>query len=173
MANPDRPEGFRAVGTLAGKKLPAPSKYHAGGGIALHVGEVVNLVSGLIAIPTTSVGVLLGVVAPQNGYTTLGTTIVSSATTFASYDIFDRADIVFEAQCSGTATSIQKGNFCDWEGNPGLQELNEDATTESTFKILDFIVGPHGSRGALTVGANAVARCIIARSLGGQQGPAL
>jgi hypothetical protein len=173
MANPDRPEGFRAVGLLSGGKCPDPRPYHASGGIALHVGEVVNLSSGLLVIPTTTVGVLLGVVAPQNGYTTLGTTIVSSATTFASYLIHDDADIVYEGQCSGTATSIQANNFADWEGDPGKQEINEDATTESTLKLLGWVTGPHGSRGALTVGANAVGRFIIARSLAGQQGPAL
>jgi len=176
-SNVDRPEGFRAVGTMTGEKMPAPTPYRASGGIALHVGEVVNQVGGLVVIPTTTVGVLLGIVAPQNGITTMGTTIVASATTFASYDIWDRSDIVFEGQHDGTATSVMEGVFADWDGNPGLQEIDTSASgltaTELTLKLLDFVVGPHGSRGALTIGANAVQRFIICRSLGGQQGPAL
>jgi hypothetical protein len=56
---------------------------------------------------------------------------------------------IFEAQCSGTyATASHLGVAVDLEGTTGIQEVNEDSTTEKVVKIMELKSGSE-------VGANA------------------
>lgn len=163
MANRDLTNGFEAIGTLYGAKTPGPTAYNSTGGEAWKVGAVVALSSGQAINPTATVGSLLGIVAPQLGVTRLGETCIASATTSQDVMVYDDPDIVFQAQCSGTATSVMIGKLCDWEGSAGTQEINENAETEGTFLIREIVTGPTESRGIQAIGANSLVRVTIAK----------
>jgi len=163
MANRDLPVGFQAIGTLSGAKLPGPVAFNSAGGETWKVGAVARLVSGQAVNPTVTCGSLLGIVAPQQGISRLGSTCITSATTNADVMIYAGSDIMFDGQCSGTATSVMVGLLCDWEGAAGVQEVNENATTESTLCVRELVVGPTESRGTQAIGANSLVRFTIAK----------
>jgi len=163
MANRDLANGFEAVGTLSGAKLPGPTAFNSAGGQTWKVGAVARLVSGQAVNPTTTAGSLLGVVAPQQGIGRLGSTCIASATTNQDVMIYAGDDIVFQGQSSGTATSVMVGLLCDWVGAAGAQEVATATSTESVFCVRELVVGPTESRGVQAIGANSLVRFTIAK----------
>lgn len=136
MANLDTPNGFRWVKTI-GSNTPYVDWVTLAGTVA--AGDTLVASSGTCTIGLSSSGTLHGVAAEPG---VSGDEIMFYPATTSN---------IFEAQCSGTyATASHLGVAVDIEGTTGIQEVNEDATTEKVFQILEL-----KNDGVNAAGANA------------------
>ena len=143
MANVDNPSGFVWVKTI-GSNTPYVDWVTLGGTVSK--GDALVFSGGACTIALSNSGLIHGVAA-EDGV---------SAESIMFYPA--TTSNIFEAQCSGTyATASHLAAVVDIEGTTGIQEVNENATTEKVFQILEL--SP-----ASVVGANARVRGIFPRS---------
>lgn len=143
MANVDNPNGFKWIRTRSGGP-PVVDYVTLGGTVA--VGDTLVFSGGACTIGLADSGLIHGV-AMEAGV---------SGEEIAFYPA--TVDNIFEAQCSGTyAKASHLGVAVDIEGTTGIQEVNEDATTEKVFLIQE--INPNTE-----VGANSRVRGIFVRS---------
>jgi len=132
MANADNANGFTPVGPN-----PRINSYQAGGTFAK--GDMVFLASGKVVVYDHSNAVVAGVAA-------------EAGTNNAFVAIYDDPSEIFSGQCSGShSQGANDGVLCDTEGGTGAMEVNENATTNNTIKILQQHLIP----GSEETGTNA------------------
>jgi len=137
MANIDDPRGFRFYKTLSGAP-PTMDEVTLAGTVAQ--GDTLVDASGTATIGLSNSGQIFGVAAEAG----------VSGDVILFYPI--TTDVCFKAQCSGTYTKASHLYAAvDIEGTTGIQEVNEDATTEKVFQIQGLV-----EDGTNAVGANAV-----------------
>lgn len=132
MANTDNPNGFSLVKTGHGQMAPLNMPVAASQTIAK--GDAVILVSGLITIAV--------VTSPQI-YGVANAAIITGA---SPSRITDRIPIypatpdnIFEGQASGSSVATLVGTDVDIEGATGVMEVNENATTEQVFRVIELV----------------------------------
>jgi hypothetical protein len=135
MANTDNPNGFRWYGSLTGAPPTIRSIILAG---TVAQGDTLVQGTATATIGLSNSGNILGV-AMEAGES--GDTIQYYVAT--DWDLF-------EAQCSGTYSTNYLNQNVDIEGTTGIQEVNEDSTTEGVFRILGLV-----EDGVNAAGANA------------------
>lgn len=129
MANPNAPNGFRAV--QSGSSGPFAREYPVAASQTIAAGDMVILVSGLVQIAVAGSASLLGVAV--NPVTTTGS--VTRADDVLLVHVGD-SDTVFEGQVSGDSDASIMGETHDIEGATGIMEINEDATSTNVVRIV-------------------------------------
>lgn len=154
MANIDRPNGLRAVGTLSG--APWTGMIRAIGvadGADIFVGDPLNLESGLAAPGATNDAAFLGVAVGfgkfENGIPTGPFDAANpslryyddSASTHTDYCVFyvPCDDVIFEAQ-TATALTLAVGDTCDLSYAAGNTTSGQSACELTTNSNADFTV---------------------------------
>jgi hypothetical protein len=145
MANRDNPSGFRWYGSLVGAPPTVRSIVLAG---TVAQGDTLVQGTATATIGLSNSGNILGV-ACEDGVS--GETI--------NYYVATDWDL-FEAQCEGTYSTSYLNQNVDIEGTTGIQEVNEDASTEGVFRILGLV-----EDGVNAAGANARVYGIFVRGL--------
>ena len=124
MANVDNPHGFKWIRSV-GSPVPLMDKITLAGTVA--AGDtLVNGGSGTCTIGLSNSGTIHGVAAEAG----------DSGDEILFYPA--GPDNEFEAQCSGTFAATMIGTAVDIEGTTGIQEVNEDASTEKVFQITGY-----------------------------------
>ena len=144
MANADNPNGFKAW-----SPDPRVTKYNAGGTFAK--GDLLMYSSGKVVIHDAGNNLAVGV----------------AATGGASGEdclVYDDPMTIFIGQTSGThALASHDGTLCDVEGTTGIMEINENATSANTVRVLRQELVP----GSMETGANARVLFTIAEHVHG------
>lgn len=123
MANTDNPNGFKFVKSLYGEAI-LDSVVLAG---TVAKGDALVFASGTATIALSSSGTIHGVAAEAG----------ISGETILFYPALP--GYVFEGQCSGTYAAASHLHVdVDLEGTTGIQEVNEDATTEKVVHIIGY-----------------------------------
>lgn len=121
MANIDDPNGFTCVGSLTGE-IVTRTVTLAG---TVAKGDSLVAASGTATIGLSNSGLILGVAAEAG----------VSGDEILYYPAVPW--LIFEGQCSGTyALASHMFTAVDIEGTTGIQEINEDATTEKVAQII-------------------------------------
>ena len=154
MANPDGPNGFRAVETDSGQM--AVRRYPVAASQTIAKGDAVFLSSGLVTIAVATTPQLLGIAA--SAVTTTASPVRATDTVMVYVATPGQ---IFEGQCSGSSTAALLGTSCDIEGTTGIMEINENATTEDVIHIVGW---KSDEDPKLALGANDIGRFIIIRS---------
>ena len=157
MANVDRPNGFKPVGTLSGR--PWEGTVRAIGvadGSDIYVGDALNLESGLAAVGATNDTDFLGVAVgfgkfEKDGKTptgpfnpadlnSTGTWYDDSASTHTDWCVFyvPADDVIFEAQTATALTKVVGDNF-DLSVTAGSSLTGQSAHELTTSSNNDFI----------------------------------
>lgn len=154
MANTDRPNGLRPVGTLSG--APWTGMIRAIGvadSADIFVGDPLNLESGLAAPGATNDAAFLGVAVGfgkfENGIPTGPFDAANpslryyddSASTHTDYCVFyvPADDVIFEAQ-TATALTLAVGDTCDLSYTAGNTTSGQSACELTTNSNADFTV---------------------------------
>ena len=144
MANADNPNGFKPW-----SPDPRVTKYNAGDTFAK--GDLLMYASGKVKCHDAGNTLAVGVAATDGA---------------AGQDclVYDDPDTIFIGQCSGThALASHDGELVDVEGGTGVMEINEDASTNDTVRILRQELVP----GSMETGANARVLFTIAEHVHG------
>ena len=121
MAYVDNPNGFVCVGTLNGGPAPEPMYARLDVNQTISRGDMLIASGGYLQIAAASSVVLIGVAVES---------IVASASVYKWVGFIPALPhVLFEGQCSGTATIADLWTVCDIEGTTGIMEINEDATS--------------------------------------------
>ena len=127
MANRDNPHGFIAEYTLSGGAFPV---FHGkmAASLSLKKGDTLIFSSGYLTLGLASSTAIAGIcmedkTSSAGEYPTISYTPVTP-------------DVIFSAQCSGTATQAMIGTIVDIEGASGVQEINENATAVGVVRLL-------------------------------------
>jgi hypothetical protein len=148
MANTDNPNGFTFVRSLSGKTGTPLVEVPLATTQTVTKGDALALSTGQATIAASSSGQIYGVAAESKTTTTSTAQILMYPAT---------PDNLFEAQCEGTYAASMIGTACDIEGTTGIMEVNEDATTEKVFMIME-------ANSESEIGANTRVRGIFVRS---------
>jgi hypothetical protein len=143
MANVDNPHGFVWAGSLlTGDQTPQTFKGTLASAQTIAAGDALIASSGVISIAASTSATILGVAFEA----------VTSAATATSTITFIPATPwnIFEAQCSGTFATTILYTDVDIEGTTGIMEVNEDATTEQVFQVIDYVKASNNAVGANT-----------------------
>lgn len=129
MANRDNPNGFTWVKSLIpGSSTPELVPVTQAISQVIAKGDAVFLSSAQAIIGTSSAERILGVAA-ESQTTTAGATATLMIIPATPWN-------VFAAQCSGTYAASIRHSAVDIEGTTGIMEVNENATTEAVFQVL-------------------------------------
>jgi len=156
MANADRPNGFRPVGTLSG--APWTSRVRAVGvadGEDIFIGDMVNLESGLADPMATDDAAVLGAVVGIGRKDEYSTSVAGafnpadlstrwyddSANTHTDWVVFVALadDCIFEVQ-TATALTLAVGDTCDLSDAAGSSTTGVSAQEITTSSNADFTV---------------------------------
>ena len=160
MANVDRPNGFKPVGTLSGRPLEGTVRaIGVADGADIYVGDALNLESGLGAVGATNDTAFLGVAVgfgkfekdgatPTGPFDPLnldssGTWYDDSASTHTDWCVFyvPADDVVFEVQTAVALTKVV-GDTADLSVTAGSALTGQSAHEITTASNADFnIVG--------------------------------
>jgi hypothetical protein len=124
MANRDNPSGFKWIRSAAGN-TPLVDVVTLAGTVAKG-DALVNGGSGTYTIALSNSGTIHGVAAMAG----------VSGDEIDMYAAGPQNE--FEAQCSSTFAATMNGYAVDIEGTTGIQEVNEDGTTEKVFQITGY-----------------------------------
>lgn len=124
MANRDNPSGFKWIRS-PGSSVPLVDTCVLAGTVAKG-DALVNGGAGTHTIALSSSGTIHGVAAEAG----------VSGDTILFYPAGPQNE--FEAQCSGTYAATIVGYAVDIEGTTGIQEVDEDATTEKVFQVTGY-----------------------------------
>lgn len=154
MANVDRPNGFKPVGTLSGASWRGRIRaIGVADGADIFVGDPINLSSGLAAPGATNDASFLGVavgfgkfvngqpVGPFDPANREATYYDDSASTHTDWCVFfvPADDMVFEAQ-TATALTLVVGSTCDLSYTAGNTTTGISACELTTNSNADFTV---------------------------------
>ncbi len=153
MANTDAPNGFLLVKSLTGQM--APERLPVAASQIIATGDALIISSGLLQIALSNSGQVFGVAAAP--IVTGGS--VTRADTLSFYPATEHN--LFEAQTSGSSTAGLVGTDVDIEGATGVMEINENATTEKVFRVLELRSDVDST---LDIGLNDRVRGIFVRS---------
>ena len=156
MANPDRPRGFTAVGTLSGRPLMGQIKtIGMGDGEDCFVGDFLNLASGLALVADTNDAALLGVavgfgkvdgdgvpLGPFNPNSLETLYYDDSASTHTEWVVYyvPVQDTVFEVQTAVDLSASVIGDPCDLLGTAGDTASGRSRQEVTTSTNADFII---------------------------------
>lgn len=139
MANINNPNGFTFNSMLSGQ--PTIKTGVLADSQTIAKGDALVISSGQLGIGLSNSPALYGVAAE------------AKVTDGAVADILfypATKDTLFEAQCSGTFAESMVGADVDIEGATGVMQVNENATTEQVFHIVDYIRTDENAIGANT-----------------------
>lgn len=140
MANYDHPNGFRPY-MMFGHGGVQPT-WHGllKSNTLVSTGDALYATAGYVTPTATTDKYVVGVATFKNA---------TSTTTNVSALFYPAVDwIYFEGQCSGTMTQAKVWTEVDIEGTRGIQEVNEDATSNKNVLLIG--VDPRSSIGANT-----------------------
>ena len=152
MANRDNPKGFKWVRSLLGNDTsPIVKEAPVGASTTIAEGDTIILSSGLATIGLSNSAQIYGVAIEAVATGAGETDTIKFIPALPWY--------VFRGQCNGTYAITVNGTNVDIEGATGVQEINEDATTEKVVCVLELSDLPNNA-----VGANAEVDFVFTRS---------
>ena len=156
MANPDRPRGFSAVGTLSGRPLMGSVKYiGVADGADVFVGDFLELASGLAAVAATTLSAGLGVavgfgkvdgdgvpLGPYNPESLETLYYDDSASTHTEWVVYyvSVQDTVFEVQTAVDLSASVIGSPCDILATAGDTASGRSRQEVTTSTNADFLI---------------------------------
>jgi hypothetical protein len=132
LANIDNPHGFRPVVNLAGGSVIPTWEGRYASASTVSLGDALYATAGYLHFTATATPAVVGVAITQK---------TGSATTSSAMLFWPAVDwIVYEGQCSSGTAPAQADvwDACDIEGTSGVQEVNEDGSTNLNVWVIDI-----------------------------------